>query len=649
MRGLGGPGEARRWTAFAGLLLALIASPAAAWADAPATTSVEQLRDLSIEQLANLQVTSVTKAPEPLSDAPASIYVITSEEIMRSGATTLPEMLRLAPNLFVAQTSASSYVISARGLNGNNQAQSFSDKLLVLIDGRSVYTPLFSGVYWDMRDLVPEDIDRIEVISGPGAALWGANAVNGVINVISKSSSRTQGGFVDVGGGNLQDLGILRYGGRISPDLTYRAYVRASYGAQTLTSAGDPGHDHRMITRGGFRFDWAASAADQLTLQGDAFQGGHAQLGAPDEDVNGRNLLARWDHAWQGGAALQVQAYYDRSGRTSEDGGGSFWVDTYDLDVQHSFTAGRHQIVAGGGYRSAVYTIHSNASLLFSPSSGALNLANGFVQDTISLARPLKLTLGLKLEDDPYSGVSALPNLRLSFTPGPHAMFWAAASRAIRSPTPFDRDVMEKLGALVYLIGDANFRPEKLTAYEAGVRMQPARRLSFSVSGFYNVYNDLRSIEPAPGGFIPIRWGNGMQGHTYGLDAWGDYQLTAWWRLSAGLNLLSEHLKFRPGASGFFGILQAGDDPARQASLKSSMNLGRAVTLDADLRYVSALPNPQVPSYVELNSRIGWDATPHVQLALSGFNLLHARHQEYPGPGANAIPRSVFAELRVHF
>jgi len=266
----------------------------------------------------------------------------------------------------------------------------------------------------------------------------------------------------------------------------------------------------------------------------------------------------------------------------------------------------------------------------------------------------LSLILGVKLEDDPYAKVTPLPSVRLSWRINEHAMVWAAASRAIRSPTPFDRDVAEKLGGMLFLIGGADFQPEKVTAYEVGARVQPLSRLSFSVSSFYNSYNDLRSIEFDPVTLFPLHWGNKMRGFTYGVEAWADYQATPWWRLSGAFNVLEEQLKFRPGSAALLfptipGVEQAGDDPEYQASLKSSMNLGPAVTLDGDLRYVAALPDPRVPSYVEMNARVAWNVTQRVQVSLSGFNLLHDHHQEFPAPNANAVPRSVFAEMRLRF
>jgi iron complex outermembrane receptor protein len=613
--------------------------------------SVEDMQHMSIGDLANIDVSSVTKTPQALSQAPAAIYVITHDDIVRSGATSVPEMLRLAPNLEVEQTTASHYTITARGFNGNAADQNFSDKLLILIDGRSVYNPLFSGVYWDLQDVVPQDIDRIEVISGPGATLWGANAVNGVINIITRKSGETQGGLVAVDAGTLESSVSVRYGGRINDNLTYRLYVRDIIDNDTVTSIGANAHDHGSKPQGGFRFDWTPSDADAVTLQGDAFEGSEAQLGAPNEDIEGRNLVARWNHSWSNGAGLQVQAYYDQMGRSTEHGGGSFTVDTYDLDVQHSFSLNaRNDFVWGGGVRHSHYNIAGTASLQFAPATGDLNLVNLFVQDTISISQAVKLTVGLKLEDDPYSGLSPLPSARVSWQPNTSTLLWAAVSRAIRSPTPFDRDVVEKVGSTVFLTGGANFQSETLTAYEIGARVQPTSRLSFSVSTFYNTYDELRSIEPQSSTvFLPLKWGNGLRGETYGLEAWGDYRVSDWWRMSAGFNALYEHFSFRPGASGLLGVDQLGDDPHYQASLRSSMNLGHAVTLDADLRYVDALPNPSVPAYVELNARIGWKVSDHVQLSLSGFNLLHDRHQELPAAGANAVPRSASVGLQWAF
>ena len=636
-------GSASVGGAFLAGALLTVAQPAGA-------QSVEDLQHMSIDDLSKIDVSSVTKTAEALSRAPASIFVITHDDVIRSGATTIPEVLRLAPNLQVMRISGSKYVITARGFSGNDQAQSYSNKLLVLIDGRSVYTPLFSGVYWDMQDVLLGDIDRIEVISGPGATLWGANAVNGVINIVTRGSEESQGLLFHAVVGSDDRGASVRYGGKINSDLTYRLYAKGFYRDDTLTSTGAQAHDNWTRPQGGFRLDWRPSDVDQVTLQGDAYQGDDAQGAAPDERIAGRNLMARWTRSWKTGAEFKLQAFYDRTERGTY-GNGNFTLDTYDVDAQHSFMLGRRNaLVVGGGLRISRYEINGTQSFQFSPASRTLNLSNGFVQDSISITDRTRLIVGLKLEDDPYSGVTALPSVRLSWSATDSTLLWASASRAIRSPTPFDRDVREYFGTTLYLHGGANFAPETLWAYEMGARLQPSSRLSFSVSGFYNVYNDLRSIEPNPaGGFFPVYWGNMMQGRTWGVEAWGDYRLAPWWRLSAGFNVLVEHLKFKPGASGILGVAQAGDDPEHQASFRSSMNLGRDVTLDANIRYVGALPNPAVPSYVELNGRIGWNATDRIQLALSGFNLLHSRHQEFPGPAANAVPRRVLADVRLRF
>jgi iron complex outermembrane receptor protein len=658
MRGeMGGGARPRGRKALAcgfavGLALWRFAGPAAAQTASAQPISnngppptVEDLRNLSIDQLSNLQVTSVAKQPEALSDAPAAIYVITHDAIIRSGAKTIPEMLRLAPNLEVEQTSASNWIITARGFNGNTAAQAFSDKLLVLIDGRSVYTPLYSGVYWDMIDVPPDDIDRIEVISGPGATLWGANAVNGVINIITKKAGDTPGVLADVSGGSLESTATLQLGGQVGDNLSWRAYGRAISDADTLDAAGHRTDDNWSKTQGGFRADWVPTAQDTGSLQGDFFRGAEANPGAPNQDIAGANVLGRWNHTFQDGGDLQVQAYFDQTDR-GQPGPGHFILDTYDLDIQDSFRLGdRNDIVVGGGYRSSRYDIVGIGGLSFVPAKGNLDLSNVFVQDTVTLTSQLKLVAGLKMEDDPYSGAVVLPNLRLSWKPDADLLIWAAASGAIRSPTPFDVDVQEKVGSSVILAGDPNFQPEVVTAYEAGARIQPTANLSFSVSTYYNVYNDLRTIEL--GKTTLLTWGNLMKGDTYGLEAWGDYNLTAWWRLEASVNLLQEDLAFKVGASRLVPLWQAGDDPPAQAQLKSSMDIGEHVTWDADLRYVGKLPDPVVPAYAELDTRIGWAVTPRIEISIAGFNLLHAYHLEYAG--ADAVPRSVSAELRLRF
>ena len=619
--------------------------------DATSVATAQSLRDLSIEQLGQLQVTSVEKRPVAVSDAPAAIYVITHDDIVRSGAISLPEILRLAPNLQVYQTSASSFVVTARGFSGNGGDQSFSNLMLVQIDGRSVYNPIFTGVYWDMQDVVPEDIDRIEVISGPAGALWGANAVNGVINIITRKAGETTGGYIDYTNGTLGRSLTLQYGVRVNDSLALRAYVRDLTYYDTVTASGAKAADEWSKPQGGLRLDWTPTPADSVSLHGDYFQGWEA-TGGPDEYISDRNVVGRWDHAWSGGGDFDVLAYWDRAERAGQDGGGAFFVDTYDIEAQDSFHVGAHnQVVAGAGFRLDRYGIDEGTSgLLFSPARARLDISNIFVQDTWALTPRLSATAGLKLENDPDSGVSPMPSLRVAWKPADGALLWAAVSRAVRSPAPFDTDVNEVVGGHTLLFGNANFLPETLIAYEVGTRLQPTSRWSFSLSLFDNVYDDLRNVQVAPNGFFPLTWGNGIDGYTWGFDAWADYRVTNWWRLTASFDLLRERLRFTPAASdsAFIGIDQDGNDPRHTASIRSSMDLGHRVSFDADLRYVDALPAPSVPAYVEMDSRLAWRLTRRVEISVAGFNLLHAHHLEQPVP-ANAVPRSVQAELRVGF
>jgi iron complex outermembrane recepter protein len=608
------------------------------------------INQMSIEQLANVAITSVSKTAEPLSDAASAVYVISHDDVIRSGATSLPEMLRLAPNLEVMQTSPSNYVITARGFNGNAADQNFSDKLLVLIDGRSVYSPLYSGVYWDMQDVLPEDVERIEVISGPAGALWGANAVNGVINIVTRKASDTQGGYLDLGVGDEESSVAAQYGGKFDDDVAYRVYAKDFYQRALDSSPGVSAHDGWAKPQAGFRLDWTPES-DTVTLEGDLYGGAEAQLGAPNQVIGGGNITASWQHPLEENSNLQVLTYYDETERSTENGGG-FILNTYDFEVQHNFSLGGwNNIVWGAGERIDQYRItddiSSASSLLFIPPARTLNLADIFAQDRIPITGKVELTLGLKLEDDPYSGWSPMPNARLGWKVTDTDLLWMAVSRAIRSPTPFDVDVSEKLGSATFLTGNPDFLPEEVTAYEAGYRGQISSPLSFSLSLFDNVYDHLKSIALNSNPAIPLEWGNTIEGHVYGLESWATYQAADWWRLSAGFNLQHENLVFAPGAVQVLGVSQEGDDPHHQASLRSSMDLMDRVTFDADFRDVGALPDPKVPEYVELNARLAWHATDRLDVSLSGFNLLHGQHVEYlPG---DEIRRNFFLETRWRF
>ena len=453
----------------AGLLAIVITAGARA-----ADDSTVALKKLSVEELMSLDVTSVSKSAEPLSGAPAAIYVITHDDAVRSGATSLPEVLRLAPNLQVVQISASNYTITARGFSGNSSAQSFSDKLLVLIDGRSVYSPLYSGVYWDAQDLLIDDIERIEVISGPGATLWGANAMNGVINITTRKASDTPGAAVSVGAGNLEKGGSGQYGGSLGPDSNYRVYAKGFERSSLDLPSGVSADDGWSKVQAGFRTDWTPGNA-AFTVSGDLYRANEAQLGTTDLSITGVDVLARWQQKLANGSNLEIQAYYDETQRFNGGGNGAFALNTYDLEAQHSFSFGRvNEFVWGAGDRVSTYGITNTASLLFLPDHRVLNLANAFVQDTVAIQPRLKLTVGVKLEDDPYTGTTPLPSARLAWSATDRTLLWTAVSRAIRSATPFDRDVAEYLGPTLFLVGGPDFRPEKLTYFlRGGLSRQP--------------------------------------------------------------------------------------------------------------------------------------------------------------------------------
>jgi iron complex outermembrane receptor protein len=615
-------------------------------ADAPADPLVELSR-MSLEQLAKVEVTSVSKSAQSLSTAPASIYVITREEILRSGAFSIPEMLRLAPNLQVTQFSATDYEIGARGFGSNREAQNFSNKILILIDGRSVYNPLFSGVTYDALDVFVEDIDRIEVISGPGATLWGVNAMNGVINIITRPASESQGGHVKARAGD-QERGIgARYGGH-TESLDYRIYAKGfERGPSELANGASAGDDWKRV-QAGFRVDIPRGEDDEFTVQGDVQQATLEKATFPDVDFTQFDLLGRWVRE-SDQLRTQLQVYVDHTDRGAPPQGVGFDLTTYDLEFQQTWVPNRrHRVVWGVGRRHNDYDVGNTVGLFFVPSSRTLKQTNLFLQDAFALTEDVEVVAGIKFEENAYSGWSTLPELRISWSPGETSLLWAAASRAVRSPTPFDVDVRESFGGPPVLFGNPDFESEKVWAYEVGYRNQPHSRMSWSVSAFYNDYEDLRSIEGTPVTFFPLRWDNLIEGSTYGVEAWASFQVTDWWRLSPGFRSLHKRLDFAEGAMQLLDLHQVGNDPRSQGSLKSTMNWG-AFTLDATLRYVGELPSPAGDDYEEMSLRFAYQPTETIEFSLNGFNLLDDSHLEYRSPTGNRIRRSVFAEVRVNF
>jgi iron complex outermembrane receptor protein len=634
----------------AAALAGLLATPAPAQLMADASDPLTQLSRMSLEELARVEVTSVSKSAQSLSSAPASIYVITHEEIHRAGVLSIPEALRLAPNLQIEQINAQEYQIGARGFGSHLEFQNFSNKILILIDGRSVYNPLFSGVSYDQLDVVMDDIDRIEVISGPGATLWGANAMNGVINIITREAQDTTGGLVRATGGDQENAITARYGSEFGDGDAFRVYAKAFDRGPSELESGDSAGDRWHKVQTGFRVDLGdADATHRFIIQGD-YQDATENVGAfGDIGFRQHDLLGRWEHDGRR-ADTRLQVFVDSIDRGQPPSGVGFSLDTYDLDFQQTLDFGeRHHVVWGLGRRYNDYDVESTSTLAFDPEHRTLELTNVFAQDTMVLTDELKLTLGLKFEENSYSGWSTLPDLRLAWSPDASSLVWASAARAVRSPTPFDTDVHERAdGVNDFLIGDPDFEPEAVNAFELGYRAQPHPSISWSLSTFYNDYEDLRTIEPAPGGFIPLRWGNFMEGSTYGVEVWADWQVTKWWRLSPGFRSLHKNLRFSEGASELLGVEQAGNDPGKRATLKSSMFFGRW-TVDAMLRYVGKLPSPENPSYTELGARVAWRASDSLELSIVGANLLDDRHSEYAVPTAREIRRSIYGELRWTF
>jgi iron complex outermembrane receptor protein len=599
--------------------------------------TVEELQHLSIEDLTNIEITSVSKRPEPLSQAPAAIYVISHDDIRRSGAVNVPEALRLAPNLIVAQDSSQTYAISARGFN----ATTSSNKMLVLIDGRAIYAPVFSGVYWDQLQVPLDDIERIEVISGPGGTLYGANAVNGAINIITRNSSDTQGGLADLKAGPLAQLGLLRYGGTFGDQGSYRVYGQGFGMGPTLLPDGSSAKDNWSGEQTGFRADWG-SGADTFMTEGDIYR----NINSLNGQQSGGDIVGRWNHAFSATQALQAQMSYDHQIRVMpgyHDG-----YDSYDAQLQYTQSLGRHVFVAGGEYRLITDQLVNTANVfVLLPSKQTTGVGDFFAQDTYAILDNLKLTLGAKLEYSSYTGLDILPNVRLGWAVTDQAFLWAAVSRAVRTPSRLDRD----LTAPVLLARSPNFESEKLIAYELGYRGRPTSKTSLSISLYYNVYQDLRitGFSATPGYLFQLL--NAEEGETHGVEAWGDWSVLSWWRLSAGLNLEHKDLHVKPGFVDISAGQSEGFDPGYQAMLRSSMDLPHAIELDAGLRFVGDLTDAPIRHYTEANFRVGWHATDRIEISLAGSNMFAPRHAETVTPG-NVIQypqRSVYLGLRWKF
>ena len=638
----------------------------------PTAAQLNELKQLSIEQLANVEVTSVTRGPEPLARSAAAVAVVTNGQIASSGAMNVPEAIRYVPGINVAQLTASEWAVSSRGFAGVN-----SPDLLVLSDGRSIYTPLYSGVFWDVQDYVMQDIDRIEVVRGPGAALWGSNAVNGVINIISKSAADTQGAWLEAGGGSEERaLVTAQYGGETSDQTYYRVFAKyqnhapENYPAGASSDGWDLGHV-------GFRTDWSAGSADAFTFQGDAYDGRIGEvspavniIGRPEPGpplvvgVGGGNVLAHWRHTMSDDSDFEVRVYYDYTHR--DDPTFNDDLGTLDLDFLEHLPLGRSQTFTWGlTGRTQDDINHGKGLFALNPPDSRDSVASGFLQDEISLPHAVRLTLGTKLEHNDFSGFEVQPSVRAAWDLSDARTLWGAVSRAVRVPTRLERDVdidaTDPAGnPVIVLLGNRDFHAEEVLAFELGYRWQPLTNLSLDLAAFRNRYTGLASLElgspfrdPATGQTIyPLLNENLIDGHSTGLEGLAMYSPFGWWRLSVNYSY-SEMRLTALGEDINRNRFYAGSTPRNQAGVQSYFDLPHNVEIYAGLRVLSAVDTlPEVvngtgdPGYQELDLNAIWHATAHLELSLEGRSLLHANHVEFGGPDErSAIDRSVFGRV----
>ncbi|MGA2135313.1 MAG: TonB-dependent receptor [Bryobacteraceae bacterium] len=645
-------------------------------------TSAASLKQLTLEQLSQIDVTSPSKEPSPAFRSPVAIYVITSEDIRRSGVTTIPEALRLAPGVEVARIDGSQWSVGVRGFGTQ-----LSRSVLVLIDGRSVYTPLFAGTYWDVQDYLLEDIDRIEVIRGPGGTIWGPNAVNGVINIITKSSKDTRGIFASTGGGNEeQGFADFRYGGG-DDGLTYRVYAKGFTWGPEYHSDHDNFDDWRGA-QGGFRMDWGSADRDSFTVQGDIYrqeEGEQVALGnytPPSEvvaegnaELTGGNLLARWTRKLDEGNDFQIQTYYDRTDRFEPNFGEV--RDTFDFDfIEHTKVKSRQEFVFGAGAQvSQGYFKEVASGLVFDPANRTDYQVSGFFEDDITLVdRRLTLDAGSKVFRTNFTGIEFEPSVRLMWTPAERHAFWAAYTHAIRTPSQAEHDFY--LSSYLGMSGqlpvfgryDANpdFAPEQLNGYELGYRTLISKNLFIDVAAFWNHYHDLFSEDlaaplaiattlPFPSAAPPptyalftAQFENSLYGSTMGGEIAPEWRPASFWRLRGSYSYLNMDLARVAGAPpGSSPQSVEGSSPRHEAEVQSYLDVSKKLQLDLTYRYVSALPAQSVPGYSTGDARVAWRFHPHVEFSVVGRNLLQPRHVEYvadPG-GPVAIIRSVYASL----
>jgi iron complex outermembrane receptor protein len=606
----------------AALAATLVAFPYSNPAWAIANEKFAELADLSLEQLTQITVTSASRREERLVEAPASIFVITSDDVRRSGATSIPEVLRLAPNLIVARADNNQYAISARGFNNI-----LANKLLVLIDGRTVYTPLFSGVFWEAQDVLLDDIERIEVISGPGATLWGANAVNGVINIITKSARETQGVLAKAAAGNDERGAALRYGSTVG-DGHYRTYLKYSDRDGKKVENGALIHDDSKRLSFGYRADWGA-AGEETTLRADAYRGDIGEAPGAIRDFSGASIVGRVTRTLAPDSVLHVQAYYDYTHRMHQN---TFEerLGTFDIEAQHSWLPARgHQLVWGGGYRHSRDDVINTPSQAFLPAERTLAWSNLFAQDEFEIARGLQATIGVKAEHNPYTGTEWLPNLRLTWHASPDSIVWGALSRAVRAPSRIDRELFVPGQAPFVLVGANRSESEVANVLELGYRAQLSVGSYVSATLFHHDYDKLRSIGIVNGSPAFL---NDIEGKVSGIEAWASYRFLPNWRVSGGFVVQDIDLKVKPGGIDLGGMPTLGNDAAHSALLRSTWSPAANWDMDVAVRHVGKLKTV-VPAYTAVDAQVGWRATRQLELLFVVQNAFDKEHIEWQNRG----------------
>ncbi|MDP2760332.1 MAG: TonB-dependent receptor [Sideroxyarcus sp.] len=633
------------------------------------------LADYSLEQLMNVsvEVSSASRKPQKLEDTAAAIHVITRQDIRRSGMTSLPELLRMVPGMQVARIDSSIWAISSRGFNAKN-----SDNLLVMLDGRVLQTPSFTGVYWDAQDAMLEDVERIEVIRGPGGALWGANAVTGIINIITRSAAATQGGLLGGTIGNHERQGVARFGGEIGEAGHFRLYAKDAAQDNFKQASGIEAHDQRDMRSGGFRADWDLSGGNSLTVQGDTYTGGSDHTGtvvaltSPYSTptgytiaLNGGNLLARWKSALSATDEMALQFYYDTYERRYFNLGEQ--RDTYDLDFQHhSLWNSSHDIVWGAGYRLTRDRMDNTFAVSYTPASRTDSVVSAFLQDEIALREDLHLIAGAKFEHNDYTGREIQPNLRLRWKIDERQTVWTAASRAVHTPSRTDANGqvvanIVKPGATVFVTRLQNnpaALSESVLSYEAGYRSQFSEQVQMDVSAFYSQHRDMMTIEReanfVEGAYtvIPLVFHNRASAITHGLEWSGTWRPDDKWQFKAAWSWLKMSIRRDANSTDTTIESEVGRSPQNQLQLHAFHSPSDNVDLSASLYGVDSLPSLKVPAYIRLDARIGWRIQHGLELSLTGHNLLDPGHPEFinpSGPRNSEIPRSILGGATWNF